>query len=72
MFVFICYTLLCSICFCNHLEVKRKLVAMLLLSYRGSVTINVLCLFFMVPWVGLQCVSVVYPVHTHFMIHSQQ
>ena len=29
-------------------------------------TVNVLKLFLTVPWVGLQCVSVVFPDHTHF------
>ena len=46
------------------LKRKRKLVALLLLSYRCIVTINVLCLFLTVPWVGLQCVIVVFPDHT--------
>ena len=31
---------------------KRKLVALLLLSYRCGVTINVLWLFLTVPWMG--------------------
>ena len=44
---------------------KRKLVALLLLSYRCIATVNVLWLFLMVPWVGLQCVIVVFPDHTH-------
>ena len=38
------------------LKRKRKLIALLLLSYRCIVTINVLLLFLTVPWVGLQCV----------------
>ena len=38
---------------------------MLLLSYKCIVTINVLWLFLTVPWVGLQCVIVVFPDHTH-------
>ena len=44
---------------------KRKLVALLLLSYGCVVAVDVLCLFLMVPWVGLQCVTVVFPDHTH-------
>ena len=47
---------------------KRKLVALLLLSYSCIVTINVLWLFLTVPLVGLQCVIVVVPDHTHFFI----
>ena len=30
-------------------------------------TIRTLCLFLAVPWVGLQCVSVVSPGHTHIL-----
>ena len=43
---------------------KRKLVALLLLSYRCIVTINVPWLFLTVPWVGLEYVIVVFPDHT--------
>ena len=45
---------------------KRKLVALLLLSYRCIVTINILWLFLTVQWVGLQSVIVVFCDHTHF------
>ena len=34
---------------------ERKLVVLLLSSYRCLVTVNVLWLFLTVPWVGLQC-----------------
>ena len=44
---------------------ERELVALLLLSDRFIVTINVLCLFLTVSWVGQQCMSVVFPDHTH-------
>ena len=40
---------------------------LLLLSYICLVTANVLWLFLIVPWVGLQCVIVVFPDHTHFL-----
>ena len=59
--------------FCVHssfaiiLKRKRKRVALLLLSYICIVTINVMWLFLTVPWVGLQCVIVVFPDHTHFL-----
>ena len=64
---------------CDHssftiiLKRKRKLVhlvALLLLSYRCIVTINVLWLFLTVPCVGLQCVIVVFPDHTHLLLGS--
>ena len=53
--------------FAMFLKRKRKLVALLLLSYRCIVTINVLWLFLTVPWVGLQCVIVAFPYHTNFL-----
>ena len=46
---------------------KKKLVVLLLLSYRCIVTINVLCLFLTVPWVGLRCVIVVFPDQIHLL-----
>ena len=45
----------------------RKLVALLSLSYRCCVTINVLWFFLAVPCVGLQYVIVVFPDHTHLI-----
>ena len=61
-----CYALLCvRSSFAIILKRKRKLVGLLLLSYRCIVTINVLLLFLTVPWVGLQCMIVVFPDHTH-------
>ena len=61
-----CYALLCvHSSFAIILKKKRKLVALLLLSYRCLVTVNVLWLFLTVPRVGLQCVIVVFPDHTH-------
>ena len=51
-----CYTLLCvHFSFAIIKKRKRKLVALLLSSYRCIVTINVMWLFLTVPWVGLQC-----------------
>ena len=72
----LCLSLFCkNALLCVHssfaiiLKKKRKLVALLriLLSYRCIVTINVLWLFLMVPSVGLQCVLVVFPDHTHLL-----
>ena len=51
------------------LKRKRKLIALLLLSYRyiATVTVNILWLFLMVPWVRLKCMIVVYFDHTHLL-----
>ena len=49
------------------LKKKRKLIALQLLPYRCSVTMNVLWLFFTVPWAGLQFVVVIFPDHTHLL-----
>ena len=69
MFVFICYALQCvHSSFAIILKRKRKLVALLLLSYRSIVTINVLWLFFAVLWVGLQYVILVFPDHPHLLL----
>ena len=46
---------------------KRKLFALLLLSYLFIVTINVLWLFLLVPWASLQYVIVVFSEHTHLL-----
>ena len=66
MFVFV---LLCFLCvhfsFAIILKWKLKLVALLFLSYRCIITINVRWLSVTVPWVGLQCVIVFFPGHTH-------
>ena len=43
------------------------MVALLLLSYRCIVNIQVLWLFLTVPWVGLQYVIEVFPDHTHLL-----
>ena len=63
------YALLC-VHYSFEIILKRgiKLVALLLLSYRCLVTVNGLWLFLTVPWVGLHCVIVVFPDHTHFLI----
>ena len=55
--------------FAFMLKKKKKQVALLLLSCRSIVTINFLWIFLMVPWVGLQCVIVVFPDHAHLLLH---
>ena len=73
----LCLSLFCYILFCVHfsfaiiLKRKRKLFALLLLSCRCIVTINVLWLFPTAPWVGLQYVSVVFPDHSHLLFESK-
>ena len=63
-----CYQLLCvHSSFTIILKRKRKLVALLALFYRCIVTINLLWLLLTVPLVGLQCVIVVTPDHTHLL-----
>ena len=66
-----CYTLLCVYSsFAITLKRKRKLIALLLLAYICIGTINILWLFLTVPWVGLHCVIVVFPDHTHLLYDS--
>ena len=58
-------------CFAIILNRKRKLVVLLLLSYRSLVTVSVLWIFLTVPLVGLQYVVVVFPDHTRLPLTSQ-
>ena len=73
MFVFIllCITVYVHSSFAIIFKRKRKLVALLLLSYRCIVAVGVMWLFLVVPWVGLQCVIVVFPDHTHLLFHTK-
>ena len=59
VFVFLCITL-CPFQFCKRLveEEKAGCFAIYVLQMR---------LFLMVPWIGLQCVIVVFPDHTHIL-----
>ena len=70
----LCLTLFCYVLLCVHssfaIILKRRLVALLLLSYICIVTINVLWLFLAVHWVGPQCVIVVFPDHTHLGLEA--
>ena len=65
-------SLFCSALFCFAIILKRKRihVALLVLSYRCIVTIDVLWLFLTVPWVGLQCVIVGFPDHTQLLLYA--
>ena len=61
------YALLCVFSgFAIILKRKRELVPLLLLSYVCIVTVNGMWLFFTVPWIGLNCMIVVFPDYTHF------
>ena len=66
----LCFSLFWCTLLCVHssfaiiLKRKRELIALLLFSYGCLVTVYVLWLFLNVPWVGLQCVIVVFPDHT--------
>ena len=65
------YSLLCVLSsFEIILARKRELVALLLLSFRCLVLVNVLWLFLMVLWVSKQCMIVVFPDHTHLLYDS--
>ena len=43
------------------------LIALLVLFFWCLVTVNVLWFFLTVLWVGLQCMIVVFPDHTHLL-----
>ena len=50
---------------------KRELVALLCLSSWCLVIVIVLWLFLPVPWVGLKCVIVAFPDHTHLIFNKK-
>ena len=52
-------------------EKEEKADCLLILPYRCIVIINVLWLFLTVLWVGLQCVIVVFPDHTHLLFYYE-
>ena len=51
---------------------KRGLAALLLLYYSCLVSVYVLWFFPTVPWIGIQCVIVVFPDHTHVLTLSSE
>ena len=69
----LCLSLFCYVLFCvrsslsNILKRRRKLVALLFLSYTFMVVVYVLWLFLTVPWDDLQCVIVVLPDHIYLL-----
>ena len=63
-----CCALLCVLSGFAVILVRRGwLVALLCLSFWCLVAVVVLWLFLKVPWGGLQCVSEVFPNHTHLL-----
>ena len=40
-----------------------------LFAFQCHLTVSVLCLYLMVPWVGLQCVIVAIPRHVHLLLN---
>ena len=51
---------------------KRELFALLCLSSWCLVAVIVLWFFLLVPWVDLQCVTVVFPDHTHLLFCTKE
>ena len=49
---------------------RRGLVALLLLTCGCVVAVGVLWLFLTVPWVGLLCVVLVFPDHSHLHFNN--
>ena len=60
-------SLFCYSSFASILKRKKKLIALLLLSYKCLVTVNALWLFLTVHGIGMWCMIVVFPDHTHFL-----
>ena len=58
---------LCSFEFCNHLVEKEKGNCFAIIVLQMYCYYNVLWLFLMVPWVGLQYVIMVSTDYTHFL-----
>ena len=69
----LCLSLFCYALLCVHssfeiiLKRKRKLLALLVLSYRSIVAVNELWLFLTMPCVVLWCVVMVFPGHTNLL-----
>ena len=56
--------------FCNHLDKEEKTSCFAFIVFRMFCYFNRLWLFLTVPLVGLQCVIVVFPDHTHLLSES--
>ena len=67
VFVLLCVAL-CPFWFCScHGRGRGGLVALLLLKCGCVVAVSIPWCFLAVLWVGLQCVIVVFPDHTHLL-----
>ena len=68
VFALLCISL-CPFQFCKHLGVnereRERACSCALIVFLMSLTVDVLCLFLTVPLIGLRCVIVVFPDHTH-------
>ena len=72
----LCWSLFCNVLLCvlssfvNILTRKReRAVYIAFIVFLNIVTVDVLCLFLTVPWIGLQCVIVVFPDHIHLLLY---
>ena len=53
---------------CNDLDEEKRAGCFAFIVFACLVTVNVLWLFLMVPWVGLQCEVVVFPFNAHLLL----
>ena len=65
----LCLSLFCYALLCVHSSFEEEKAGCFAII-RCIVTVNVLWLFLMVLWVGLQCVIVVFPSHTHLLFNE--
>ena len=66
VFVLVCHTL-CDFCLYPDEEEKAGCFALIAICL---ISVNVLWLLLMLPWVGLQLVIVVFPYHTHLLLKT--
>ena len=67
-----CYVVLCALSsFAINPLGNGGLAVLLLLSSIYHVSVVVLCPFLTVPLVGLYCLIVAYPAHTHFLSYNR-
>ena len=52
---------------CNHIAGDERVGSISLIAFQYHVTVNILCLFLTVLWVGLQCVIAAFSCHTHLL-----
>ena len=67
-YVFCCTLFYCPFWFCNHLNGKSELIALLSLS--SWCRVMVVWLFSAVPWVCLRLVIVLFPDHTYYFAND--